>query len=253
MSPSPASNACAVIQGANRGLGLGLTRAWLDAGWDVVATCRRPDDASELVDLRRRHDERLRILRLDVTDEGSIERAADEVRQTGRRVGVLMNVAGILHGKGLSPEKKLGHVDPGQLRRVFEVNAFGPLLVVKHFEDLLVKPGRTVVANISARVGSIGDNRLGGWYAYRGSKAAQNMFTKDIAIELARRSKDVVVVALHPGTVDTNLSKRFQRGVLEHQLFTVEMATQRLMRIIDDLTPEDSGRFFAHDGSEIPW
>ena len=165
----------------------------------------------------------------------------------------MINVAGLLHDGELGPEKKLDHVRPEHLARVFAVNAFGPLLVSKHFAPLLTHGERAVLANLSARVGSIGDNRLGGWYAYRASKAAQNMFTRNVAIELGRRSKQLVVLALHPGTVATDLSAPFSRRVPAGKLFDVERGARQLLAVIDGASPDDTGRFFAWDGQQIEW
>lgn len=165
----------------------------------------------------------------------------------------LVNVAGLLHDGRLGPERRLEEVDPAQLARLFAVNAYGPLLVAKHFYRLMVHEERAVLANVSARVGSIGDNRLGGWYAYRASKAAQNMFTKNLAIEFKRRAKNLVVVALHPGTVDTDLSRPFRRSVPPSKLFSVDRAASQLLEIIDQVGPADSGNFIGWDGQRIPW
>ena len=133
------------------------------------------------------------------------------------------------------------------------MNAFGPLLVAKHFEGLLAHKERAVFASISARVGSIGDNRLGGWYAYRGAKAAQNMFTKTLSIEWARSRRNVICIALHPGTTDTDLSRPFQANVAPEKLFSSERTVRQLLAVIDGLQPEDTGRFLGWDGAEIPW
>jgi len=125
--------------------------------------------------------------------------------------------------------------------------------VARHFERLLAHRERAVYASISARVGSIGDNRLGGWYAYRGAKAAQNMFTKTLAIEWARTRRNVVCVALHPGTTDTELSRPFQANVPPEKLFAPERTVRQLLEVIDRLAPADTGSFLAWDGSRIPW
>ncbi len=247
----------ALVQGASRGLGLAFARALiLRADVDrVVATCRDPEASPGLARLRAEQGEALLALRLDVRDEPSIAAAADRVaRECGPRLHWLINCAGVLHdGPELRPEKKLEQVDPEQLRRVFEVNAFGPLLVAKHFVGLLQHDERAVLANVSARVGSIGDNRLGGWYAYRASKAAQNMFTRTLGIELGRRAKNVICLALHPGTVDTDLSRPFQGNVPPERLFDAKRAADQLLGVIDACGPEDSGRFLAWDGQTIPW
>ena len=245
----------ALVQGASRGLGLELTRQLLsrpdcDA---VVATCRQPQASEGLMALAREHGDRLHCLRLDVTNAESVASAAGYVARACGDLHLLLNVAGLLHDGELQPEKRLESVDPDRMRRVFEVNAFGPLLMARHFHALLAHEERSVLANLSARVGSIGDNRAGGWYAYRASKAAQNMFTRTLAIELRRRAPHCICVALHPGTVDTDLSRPFQRNVPDERLFPVERAARQLLAVVDALGPEDSGRFFAWDGEPIPW
>ncbi len=238
----------AVVQGASRGLGLAFASELVRRGYDVFATCRQPAGAHELAQLP------LRVLALDVRDEKTVEEAAVRVREEAGRVHLLVNCAGVLHeGDDIRPEKKLESISPDALRRVFEVNAFGPLLVAKHFHPLLRHEERAVLANISARVGSIGDDRAGGWYAYRGSKAAQNLFTKNLAIELGRRAKNAICVALHPGTVDTDLSRPFQGSVPEAGLFEPERAATQLLDVIDGLTRDQTGSFLAWDGQEIPW
>jgi len=246
----------ALVQGASRGIGLEFVRQLLahPAVGRVFAGCRAPDRADELVALAAR-EPRLRILPLDVSDEASIALAAAAVAKVTDRLHLVVNCAGILHDgpASLAPEKRLADVRPEALAASFAVNAFGPLLVAKHFERLLAHRERAVFASISARVGSIGDNRLGGWYAYRGAKAAQNMFTKTLAIEWSRSRRTVVCVALHPGTTDTDLSRPFQANVPAGKLFSPERTVRQLLEVIDRLTPTDSGRFLAWDGSEIPW
>jgi NAD(P)-dependent dehydrogenase (short-subunit alcohol dehydrogenase family) len=220
----------------------------------VFAGCRTPERAGELLALAESH-EQLRLLALDVTSEASLQAAAETVTRESPRLHLVVNCAGVLHdgNDGLAPEKRLADVRTDALARSFAVNAFGPLLVGKHFERLLAHPERAVFASLSARVGSIGDNRLGGWYAYRGSKAAQNMFTRTLAIEWGRSRRNVICVALHPGTTDTDLSRPFQSNVPPERLFSVERTVRQLLDVLDGLAQGDTGRFFAWDGREIPW
>tara|TARA_R110002096_G_scaffold5175_14_gene24230 strand:+ start:760 stop:1527 length:768 start_codon:yes stop_codon:yes gene_type:complete len=248
-------NRAAVIQGASRGIGLALVRALLaDPHNDrIVASCRDPAAASALRDLQRANPRRLDIVALDVTREDSVRAAAARTAERVDTVSLLINCAGLLHGDHFEPERRLADVDPEHLQRLFAVNAFGPLLVAKHFAALFPRQQRAVLANVSARVGSIGDNALGGWYGYRGSKAAQNMFTRNLAIELKRRHRGIICVALHPGTVDTDLSQPFQRGVPAHKLFPAARAAAQLLAVIDGLGPSANGGFYAWDGSEIEW
>ncbi len=241
------------VQGASRGLGLELVRQLLAADDDtsVFASCRNPQEATELQSLVYEYSGRLRIAKLDVSDEATIIEAAKQLEKQAERVSLIINVAGVLHGPGFAPEKKLAQVTPEALRTVFEVNAFGPLLVAKHFHRLLRHDHRSVFANLSARIGSISDNRLGGWYAYRGSKAAQNMFTKTLSIELGRAAPNSIVIGLHPGTVDTRLSEPFQNGVPKDRLFTPEHSVARLLTVIGGVTPADTGKVFDFRGDEI--
>ncbi len=246
----------ALIQGASRGIGLAFVERLLREGRAdrVFATARDPETSPGLVALKERHGDALALVALDPTRPDSIAAAAERVGEQTERLHLLINCAGVLHvDSEFGPEKRLEQIDLDVLRRVFDVNAFGPLLVARAFRPLLGHDERSVLASLSARVGSIGDNRLGGWYAYRASKAAQNMFTRNLSIELGRRAPRCVCVALHPGTVDTDLSRPFQRGVPPERLFTPEFAAGRLLEVIDGLNTEDSGHFFAWDGSPIPW
>lgn len=244
----------AFVQGASRGIGLGMTRWLLEHDAErVFASSREPWASPGLQQLGDRYPGRLELVELDVTDEHSIRAAARAVGDRVDRLHLMVNAAGVLHGGEMQPEKSLSDLDPAALRRAFEVNAFGPILMAKHFVPFLRHPERAVWANMSARVGSIGDNRLGGWYTYRASKAAQNMFTRTMAIEMSRVAPSAIVFAIHPGTVDTDLSAPFQRNVPEDRLFSVELAADQLMDVIRRAGPEAHGSFLAWDGSPIQW
>lgn len=242
----------ALVQGASRGIGLGFVRNLLasDRFERVYATCRRP---AEAVDLAAIDDGRLVVLELDVTDPASIDRAAGQVHKAGVPLRLLLNVAGILHDDRVAPEKKLEDLDSEAMSRVFAVNAIGPALVVKAFRRCLSRDGRVVVAALSARVGSIGDNRLGGWYSYRASKSALNQLLHTASIELRRRNRNAIVALLHPGTTDTGLSAPFQDNVPEDKLFSVDYACTRMLDVVDGLDESSSGLFHAWDGQRIEW
>jgi len=241
-----------LIQGASRGIGLELVRQCVARGDRVFATCRRPDEAGGLGALAQQHPS-LDVVALDLVDEATIAGAADTVAARTDRLDLLINAAGLLHDGDLQPEKRLSHVRADHLQRVFAVNAFGPVLVMKHFARFFEHGDPAVIANVSARVGSIADNGLGGWYAYRASKAAQNQFTRTAAIELKRRNRAIAVIALHPGTVETDLSAPFARRVKPEKLFSVDRAARQLLDLCDGAGPESNGCFFAWDGSSIPW
>lgn len=244
-----------LVQGASRGIGLALVEALLASvpALPIVATCRRPAAATVLTALAAEHGAKLCVLPLDVTDEASIMRAAQVLQAEGRRLSLLVNCAGFLHEAGFVPERRLAEVEAEHLQRAFAVNAIGPLLVAKHCAPLFDREARAVLANLSARVGSIGDNQLGGWYAYRASKAALNMLTRNLSIELRRRYRGLICVALHPGTVATGLSAPFNARLPAARLFSPARAARQLLEVIARLEDADNGQFFAWDGSHIAW
>lgn len=190
--------------------------------------------------------------RFDLTNEASIADAAARVSADGS-LDLVIVATGVLHDTALQPEKTWRDISPDAFARAFAINATGPALIAKHFLPLLARDRRAAFAALSARVGSIEDNRLGGWAAYRASKAALHQIVRTCAIELARKNKAALCVALHPGTVDTALSAPFQRGVTPEKLFTPAYSAERLLSVIDGLSPADSGQAFAWDGARIPF
>jgi len=188
---------------------------------------------------------------LDLLQEESIARCAEAVRAQPLALRLVLVATGSLHGAGHAPEKSLQQLDPAALAHAFAVNATGPALLMKHFLPLLPRTGTAVFAVLSAKVGSIGDNRLGGWYSYRASKAALNQLVHTAAIELRRRQPQALCVALHPGTVDTALSAPFAKTGLEVQ--TPTTAAARLLTAIAQLDASASGGFFNYDATPLPW
>lgn len=246
----------ALVQGASRGLGLAFVRRLIlqSASSRVIATCRDPNSALVLRELAELHSERVTLLRLDVTDIASLQAVAATVSALGSPIDLIINCAGVLHSpEGLRPEKRLQDVSVDSLEEYFRINTIGPLMVIKHLVPLMTRRGRAIIANLSARVGSIGDNRLGGWYGYRASKSAQNMITKTLSIELKRTHPEMICVGLHPGTVATELSAPFSSRVDPAKLFSPEEAATKLLAVIEKLKPEETGKVFAHDGTEVPW
>ncbi len=187
---------------------------------------------------------------MDTDEEASIEHAVNQIAE-GTYFDIVLVATGMLHSDGAMPEKSLKELSAEKLQQLFLSNTIGPALVMKHFIPLLHQQRRSVFAAISARVGSISDNHLGGWYSYRASKAALNMLIKTAGIEVVRKYKQAVVVGLHPGTVDSNLSKPFQAHVKEGKLFSADYSAVQLLNVLDALAPQDSGKCFAYDGSEI--
>lgn len=186
--------------------------------------------------------------RIDFSDEASIADAAKTLASAGP-YHLIINATGMLHQGDLLPEKRLADLNYAHLQTIFQVNTLGPALVLRHFAPLL-DAQRGVLAVLSAKVGSIGDNRLGGWYGYRASKAALNMLVKTAAIELARSNKQSVLVALHPGTVNSPLSRPFRGEQIGRA--AADVATD-LLQVIDGLTPADSGSFRSYQGEILPW
>ena len=240
----------AAVVGAGGGIGAALVARLAAGGVEVHALARSPVE-----DDRAPHDAgRGRIVpgRLDLTDEASIA-AACAALAPGPPLRLAVVATGLLHDATLRPEKTLRALDAATLARAFAVNAVGPALVAKHLLPLLPREGRSVFAVLSARVGSIGDNRLGGWYGYRASKAALNQIVRTLAVEVGRTRPDAIVVALHPGTVATGLSRPFSGAVRPSGVFTPADAAGHLLAVIDGLRPADSGGFFAWDGAPIPY
>lgn len=240
----------AVVVGGAGGVGRALVEALCQQpAYDKVIALsrRRPADWPEADDPERRV-----WIEADILDEASLAQAARQISALGTPTRVLI-ATGILHGEGLAPEKTLRSLNAEALSRVFQINAVGPALVAKYLLPLTPRDRPSVLAALSARVGSIGDNQLGGWYGYRASKAALNMLIHTLAIEHQRTRPQGICVVLHPGTVDTALSAPFQAGVASPKLFTPEHSATALLAVIDGLGPQANGGFYAWDGTPIPW
>jgi NAD(P)-dependent dehydrogenase (short-subunit alcohol dehydrogenase family) len=198
---------------------------------------------------RRRGD-----LPLDLEDPASLDRLSQLAPRQLAPLRLVICAAGVLHdGQALQPEKRLSQVSASSLQRSFAVNAWGPLLLAKAVEAALPRDEPSHLASLSARVGSIGDNRLGGWYAYRAAKAAQNQLLHTLALEWRRRLPQACVTLLHPGTTATALSAPFRSSVPEGRLFSPDQAAGFLLDVLERQTPETSGSFLAWDGQPIPW
>lgn len=220
----------AVVIGATGGIGAALAETLEARGEDVLRLGRSTLPA------------------LDLLDEASIAAAAEAA---GEGLRLVLDATGFLHEGRFQPEKSMRAIDPEHMARSFAVNATGPALLMKHFLPRLARDGRAVFATLSARVGSIADNNLGGWYSYRASKAALNQLVRTAAIEFARTRREAVVVALHPGTVDTGLSTPFAKAGLEVQ--SPRQSAERLLAVIGSLTPAQTGLLFDHRGQQIPF
>ncbi len=228
----------ALVIGAGGGLGAALVQQLsADAEHHVLALGRHSQPA------------------LDYADEASLRTAAEwlaeqcAAQQADLRL--LVVASGFLHGAQGQPERSWSHLDADYLAHVFRINTIGPALVMKHFLPLLPKQGRCVAGFVSAKVGSIGDNALGGWYGYRASKAALNQLVKTASIELARRNSQAICVSLHPGTVDTALSQPFAKTGLKVR--PAAEAASDLLAVLASLTPVQSGTLVDYQGQTLPW
>jgi NAD(P)-dependent dehydrogenase (short-subunit alcohol dehydrogenase family) len=222
----------AIIIGARGGIGAALADA-LDAGdqYDRVIRLHRTSAPA-----------------IDILDEASIAAAATNLADTAPQLVIV--ATGLLHTATKGPEKSLRELDPEWMMENYRINAVGPALVAKHFLPIMAKQGPICFAALSARVGSISDNRLGGWHSYRASKSALNMFIRNIAIEWQRKNPQSVVVGLHPGTVETQLSAPF-KGNPAHERFAPARAAADMLGVLSGLNPEQSGQIFAYDGSVV--
>ncbi|MER3433853.1 MAG: cell-cell signaling protein [Leptolyngbya sp. ERB_1_1] len=238
----------ALIVGASQGIGLEFVRQFLKRVDRVYATYR--DSDCELFNLEHPNLERLQ---LDLTDEAQIEQAIAKIKSETSALHYVINCVGMLHDETTQPEKSLRHLNADQLLKYFQINSIAAVLLAKHVQPLLKHRDRAIFATISAKVGSIGDNQIGGWYGYRASKAALNMFMRTTAIEFKRTCPNAIVVTLHPGTTDTRLSKPFQRSVPPEKLFSVDRTVHQLLTVLDQLQDSDSGEFFSWDGTKLPW
>lgn len=244
-----------LIIGASRGIGLGFVTSLLqrEENVNIYATYRQKETAQDLFQLQIQYSDSLKLLQLDVTKEEQISNLAKSLKQDISDLHLVVNCVGILHQDNIKPEKSLRHINSENLLSYFQINSITSVLLAKHLLPFFRHSQKNVFAAISAKVGSIGDNYLGGWYGYRASKTALNMFMKTVSIEYKRTCPQTVVVVLHPGTTDTDLSKPFQKNVPPEKLFSVERTVNQLLNIIDNLTENDTGKFFSWDGSHLPW
>ncbi|MEM6614913.1 MAG: SDR family NAD(P)-dependent oxidoreductase [Pseudomonadota bacterium] len=236
------SNLTAAVFGASGGIGATLAQGLAEdpSVARVLAFARDTKGVPE--------HEKIEPGAFDLKNEETIAAAASRAD----RLDVVIVASGILHTPDFGPEKTWRHLDPSAMAETLAINTVGPAIIAKHFLPKLPKASPSVFAAISARVGSISDNRLGGWYSYRASKSALNMVLKCAAIELARTKPKAICIGLHPGTVDSGLSKPFQGHVPDGKLFTAEQSADYLLKVIGGRTSGDSGKVFDWAGEEVP-
>lgn len=237
----------AVITGAGGGIGHAMVQSLLTSSQvgKLIVVSRSSSQTY--------YDPRVQSLTADITQESGRQLLSEQLN--GKPVHLLFNAIGILHDNqnSVEPEKRLENLDAEAFARVMHINAATPALLIAALKGSLQGKHPTIIASLSARVGSIGDNSFGGWYSYRASKAAHNMLLKTASIELKRLNKQSIILCLHPGTTDTELSKPFQARVSEDKLFTPDFVARSLIDVMAKRTPEDTGSFWDWAGKPIEW
>jgi NAD(P)-dependent dehydrogenase (short-subunit alcohol dehydrogenase family) len=224
----------AIVIGASGGIGSALAEVLSDDAACARVVCYSRGGARKI----------------DVTDEDTVLAASRDFAEAFGEADLIFNATGALVIDDVPPEKTIRRLDPSAMARHFQLNAIGPALLIKHFAPLLSRDRRGLFASLSARVGSIGDNGLGGWYSYRASKAAQNQIIRTASIELARTHPHSVLAVLHPGTVATGLSEPF---AADRDRLTPHASAEKLLRVLDGLSAKQSGNFFDYKGETIQW
>ncbi len=247
-----------LICGASSGLGLALVDNLVhnDQVQHVWATARNPEQSAELKQLQSQFSKKLKIVTLEAGTQEDYTRLRDAITQENTGLDVVINSMGLLHSpEGLSPERKIEEFNLEDHLKVYQVNCVSTLMLVQSLKSVLRESSAPTYAAISAKVGSIGDNSIGGWHSYRISKAALNMAIKNLSLEMGRLHKNALFVALHPGTTETKLAEPFMAGARKkYKIHTPKETAQNLLHVLNDLeSPKDNGSFFSWDGSLLPW
>lgn len=244
-----------LVAGISGGIGLALAAHELgrNPATHLVGVSRHATRSEGAAALAEAHPGRVTPMDADVADRDALRAALASRLPENARISRILYAVGVLHGDGLFPEKRLEDVDPQAMMYSYRVNTLGFLNTVQALIPWLRHRDPKLIAAISAKVGSIGDNHFGGWYGYRCSKAALNMAIRNLAIETRRRLRPATVVALHPGTTETALTEPFQQSLAHLRVHSPADTAVNLWQVIDGLGPDDSGRFLSWDGSELPW
>lgn len=238
-----------LIFGGSKGIGLGFTNVLneLFPHLEIHVTTRKK--SKELIEVEAGSSSRVITHLVDPSSENDIQNLSKQFENHG--LDFIINCIGLLHDHEVAPEKSLRTVDFKNIEKIFQINSTITPIIAKHFENKLTK-SISLFTSISAKVGSITDNRMGGWYSYRASKAALNMFLKCISIEFERKKKNCLVLSLHPGTTLTDLSKPYIQRT-KYQLHEPKTTAKNLINVIQSKSLKDNGKFFAWSGEELPW
>jgi len=246
--------ASAVVFGAGHGIGASLVKRILELNNSVkvFATYNSSDKNGPLLNLKEGEPQRLEIFKVDPTSEKDLVSFKKKVEGSVSQIELLINSVGFLHEASIGPERSLRDVNKAALVKYFEVNSIPQLLIAKEFHSLFRHSSRSCMVAVSAKVGSISDNSLGGWYGYRSSKAALNMFIKGVSLEYSRRGCNSLVLAIHPGTTVTELSEPFIKNT-HYKLHSPDETAENILNVIDKKSLEKTGSFYSWDGEELPW
>lgn len=244
----------AVIIGGGRGIGLGLVKTLLEnlPSVQLFVSFFHREKAQGLIELKKSYPERITTFQIDPCSEVEINSMVKQVNDKIQRVDLIVSTIGFLHDKKIKPEKGLRNLNLENLLEYFKVNSISSALIAKCFGPLIDKNLPSCFVSISAKIGSISDNKSGGWHGYRASKAALNMFLKNISLDWKRERKKVVVLAIHPGTTITNLSQPFTKNTKYH-LHSIEETAKNILTVCDGKSLRESGNFYSWDGAELPW
>lgn len=247
----------AVICGSSQGIGLAIVKELLlDKSFNlVIASHRAKSDLTELSLLKKSFPKKLMLFELDATSQDSVESMVQKIDLLTNSINLFINCIGFLHNKRVVPEKSIDEISPESFFESIKINTLPTLLLAKSFRELLQNTKDSVFISLSAKIGSIEDNKIGGWYSYRSSKAALNMCIKNISIEFNRLGKECTVFAIHPGTTETQLSAPFLNNARKKYVIhtTQETALNILDIALHTKNQTHNGRFFSWDGEEIPW
>lgn len=244
----------AVVVGGGHGIGCSLAEQILELNSKakVFATYNNADKNQPLMELKSKFSDRLEVHQVDPTSEHEIKEFKEKVESSVNQIELLINSVGFLHESSIGPERSLRDVSAEALKKYFEVNSVPHLILAKEFHSLFRHSTPSAFVAVSAKVGSIEDNSLGGWYGYRSSKAALNMFVKGISLEFERRGCKSLVLSVHPGTTVTELSKPFTKNT-PYKLHSPRETAENILKVIDQKSIEETGSFFSWDGEKIPW
>ncbi len=244
----------ALVNGATGGIGLAIVKALLrQPHWAAIFALSRSAQSNNALLALADLDKRLCVLSTDLSNSQDQENLGRNIEAVDGQLVYICNCVGMLHEKNIFPEKRLEDCTQQAMHSAFNTNALIPLFLIQALVNYIPRNIPSLFVSFSARVGSISDNRLGGWYAYRTSKAAHNMLIRTLAVELSRRRPYLTIIAYHPGTADSALSRPFQKNVPSEKLFSCDQAASYFLSVTDKLTEQDTGSFFAWDGSTIPW